>query len=84
MRFRPHYLIWVCAGGDSPEMCDSQCIRDGAYCAPDPDEDIHKGYSGADVLRVRRPPHHVLEPWGGFHAIWRRGCSPIAHSRASH
>lgn len=51
--FRPHYLIWVCQGSSSKEECDSQCIRDGAYCCPDPDDNIHQGYSGADVLKVR-------------------------------
>jgi hypothetical protein len=48
--FQPHYLIWVCQyGADSPE-CRSQCVRGGAYCCPDPDDDLQKGYSGADVL----------------------------------
>jgi hypothetical protein len=50
VRFEPHYLIWVCQfGADSPE-CRSQCIRGGAYCCPDPDDDLQRGYSGADVL----------------------------------
>ncbi len=52
--FEPHYLLWTCDGSaDSKEECASQCIRGGAYCCPDPDDDIHEGYSGADVLRVR-------------------------------
>lgn len=50
--FQPHYLVWVCQyGADSPE-CKTQCIRNGAYCCPDPDDNIAEGYSGADVLLV--------------------------------
>jgi hypothetical protein len=50
VKFEPHYLIWVCQyGADSPE-CRSQCVRGGAYCCPDPDDDLQKGYTGADVL----------------------------------
>jgi hypothetical protein len=36
--------------------CDSQCIRGGAYCCPDPDDNILEGYSGADVLKVGARP----------------------------
>lgn len=54
--FQPHYLMWVCEYGADSEECRSQCIRQGAYCCPDPDDDIHEGYSGADVLLVRLPP----------------------------
>jgi hypothetical protein len=38
---------------DSKEQCESQCIRDGRYCVPDPDGSIHSGYTGADVLKAR-------------------------------
>lgn len=51
--FMPHYLIWVCEYGSTAEECKSQCIRDGSYCCPDPDDDINEGYSGVDVLLVR-------------------------------
>ncbi|KIZ05710.1 Vacuolar-sorting receptor 2 [Monoraphidium neglectum] len=49
--FHPHYLIWVCQPGSNQEECDSQCIANGAYCCPDPDDDISRGYAGRDVLR---------------------------------
>lgn len=52
MDFHPHYLIWVCQPGSNQEECDSQCIANGAYCCPDPDDDISRGYAGRDVLRV--------------------------------
>lgn len=50
--FQPHYLIWVCQFGADSEECKTQCIRNGAYCCPDPDDNIAEGYSGADVLMV--------------------------------
>ncbi|GBF87811.1 vacuolar-sorting receptor-like protein [Raphidocelis subcapitata] len=50
--FTPHYLVWVCQPGSSQEDCNSQCIRGGRYCCPDPDDNIHEGYSGADVLKM--------------------------------
>jgi hypothetical protein len=50
--FQPHYLIWVCQYGAESEECKTQCIRNGAYCCPDPDDNIVEGYSGADVLMV--------------------------------
>ena len=50
--FSPHYLIWVCQFGSDADECKTQCIKQGAYCCPDPDDDIHEGYSGRDVLLV--------------------------------
>jgi hypothetical protein len=72
--FHPHYLIWVCQPGSNQEECDSQCIANGAYCCPDPDDDISRGYAGRDVLRVG-----AFAGGGGGLAIGRlfwvgRGC----------
>ena len=51
--FAPHYIVWTCpAAYRSSAECASQCIRHGRYCSPDPDGDMHKGYSGADVVQV--------------------------------
>jgi hypothetical protein len=50
--FQPHYLLWVCQYGAESDECKTQCIRQGAYCCPDPDDNIHEGYSGAEVLLV--------------------------------
>ncbi|KAJ0695985.1 putative PA domain, EGF-like calcium-binding, complement Clr-like EGF domain-containing protein [Helianthus annuus] len=50
-QFTPHYITWYC-----PEafilsrQCKSQCINNGRYCAPDPDEDFSRGYEGKDVV----------------------------------
>eukprot|EP00878_Enallax_costatus_P034447 GHUV01038194.1.p1 GENE.GHUV01038194.1~~GHUV01038194.1.p1 ORF type:complete len:492 (+),score=107.81 GHUV01038194.1:754-2229(+) len=48
--FQPRYLMWVCEYGPEAEECKTQCIRNGAYCCADPDDNLHEGYSGADVL----------------------------------
>jgi hypothetical protein len=52
VKFTPHYLIWVCQFSSDAEECKTQCIRQGAYCCPDPDDNIYEGYSGRDVLLV--------------------------------
>jgi hypothetical protein len=49
-QFTPHYVTWLCP----PEYindpaCISQCINNGRYCCPDPDDDFTRGYSGRDV-----------------------------------
>ncbi|KAI7726852.1 hypothetical protein M8C21_002789 [Ambrosia artemisiifolia] len=50
-QFTPHYITWYC-----PEafilsrQCKSQCINNGRYCAPDPDDDFSRGYDGKDVV----------------------------------
>lgn len=50
-QFTPHYLTWECID-DPPTStaCAAQCINVGRYCAPDPDDDLSSGYSGADVV----------------------------------
>ena len=49
--FQPHYITWYCPPEyvELPE-CKGQCINNGRYCCPDPDEDITAGYSGSDVV----------------------------------
>ena len=55
--FTPHYLVWVCPDSyHKSTECESQCIRRGRYCTPDPDGDTEKGYSGRDVVQVRGSP----------------------------
>lgn len=54
VQFTPHYLVWVCPDSyHKSDECKSQCIRQGRYCTPDPDGDLQKGYSGADIVQVR-------------------------------
>lgn len=49
--FTPHYHIYdgIQAGcGDN--FCMSLCTNNGRYCATDPDGDLEKGLSGADIV----------------------------------
>ncbi|KAK9057843.1 hypothetical protein SSX86_022681 [Deinandra increscens subsp. villosa] len=50
-RFTPHYITWYCPEEYAPSTkCKSQCINHGRYCAPDPEEDFSKGYTGKQVV----------------------------------
>ncbi|KAK9795904.1 hypothetical protein WJX73_006236 [Symbiochloris irregularis] len=51
-RFTPHFILWICPISDrnTPE-CSSQCIHQGRYCSPDPDGDLHDGYTGKEVVQ---------------------------------
>lgn len=53
--FTPHMYIYDgvrsnCKGGDGSNMCYTLCTNNGRYCATDPDNDLDKGVSGADVV----------------------------------
>mmetsp|Transcript_35076 Transcript_35076/g.83213 ORF Transcript_35076/g.83213 Transcript_35076/m.83213 type:complete len:724 (+) Transcript_35076:209-2380(+) len=49
--FEPHYLIWVCPPQyTESEQCRKQCIYNGQYCCPDPEDDMEIGYDGKDVI----------------------------------
>ena len=70
-QFTPHYVTWLCP----PEYindpaCVSQCINNGRYCCPDPDDDLQHGYSGRDVvienlrtLCVFQQANNTAQPW---------------------
>ncbi|KAL2612185.1 hypothetical protein R1flu_023877 [Riccia fluitans] len=49
--FTPHYMVWFCPPRylDSRE-CQSQCLNNGRYCSPDPEDDFDSGYEGKDVV----------------------------------
>ena len=50
--FAPHYLTWLCpAGYETSQDCKTQCIHNGRYCYPDPEEDFTTGYNGRDVVQ---------------------------------
>lgn len=54
--FTPHMYIYDgirshCQGNDGQNMCYNLCTNNGRYCATDPDNDLEKGISGADVVR---------------------------------
>mmetsp|Transcript_6355 Transcript_6355/g.9659 ORF Transcript_6355/g.9659 Transcript_6355/m.9659 type:complete len:537 (+) Transcript_6355:2-1612(+) len=54
-KFTPHMYIYdgIFAGCQSPDgkdQCYNLCTNEGRYCATDPDDDLDKGLSGADVV----------------------------------
>ena len=54
--FTPHQYIYDgikshCQGNDGDNMCYNLCTNNGRYCATDPDNDLEKGISGADVVK---------------------------------
>jgi PA domain len=54
--FTPHMYIYDgiksgCRGIDGSNQCYNLCTNTGRYCATDPDNDLDKGISGADVVK---------------------------------
>lgn len=77
VKFTPHYLVWVCpASYHKSDECRSQCIRQGRYCTPDPDGDLAKGYSGADIVQVCSWRAVSLAQFAVF-----LGVRPLLHAR---
>jgi hypothetical protein len=49
--FTPHYITWYCPKAFvESKQCKSQCINNGRYCAPDPEQDFNIGYDGKQVV----------------------------------
>ena len=64
VKFTPHYLVWQCPSSYAKSReCKSQCIRQGRYCTPDPDGDLTEGYSGSDIVQVRRQSGPCPPTW---------------------
>ncbi|XP_057855322.1 vacuolar-sorting receptor 1 isoform X1 [Cryptomeria japonica] len=50
-KFTPHYITWYCPLAFTvSKQCKAQCINNGRYCAPDPEQDFNRGYDGKDVV----------------------------------
>jgi len=54
--FTPHYYIYdglkaMCRDEDGIDHCYTLCTNHGRYCAIDPDNDLEKGISGADIVK---------------------------------
>lgn len=70
-QFTPHYITWYCPQAFIlSKQCKSQCINNGRYCAPDPEQDFSRGYEGKDVvienlrqLCVFRVANETKRPW---------------------
>lgn len=53
--FTPHMYIYDgiksgCQGSDGQNQCYNLCTNNGRYCATDPDNDLDRGISGANVV----------------------------------
>jgi hypothetical protein len=76
--FTPHMYIYDgirshCQGNDGQNMCYNLCTNNGRYCATDPDNDLEKGISGADVVRESLRRLCVWKHYGeqdGVGVIW--------------
>ncbi|XP_024388337.1 vacuolar-sorting receptor 4 isoform X2 [Physcomitrium patens] len=50
-QFTPHYITWYCPQAFiESKQCKAQCINNGRYCAPDPEQDFSVGYDGKQVV----------------------------------
>jgi hypothetical protein len=49
--FTPHYITWYCPRAFiESKQCKAQCINNGRYCAPDPEQNFDIGYDGKQVV----------------------------------
>ncbi|KAM7524750.1 hypothetical protein LguiA_014652 [Lonicera macranthoides] len=71
--FTPHYITWYCP---QPfilsNQCKSQCINNGRYCAPDPEQDFGAGYQGKDIVfeNLRQLCVHRVANESGRSWVW--------------
>ena len=75
--FTPHYYIYNgidngCHGSGSNNPCGNLCINNGRYCSVDPDNDIDKGVSGADVVKESLRQFCIWKHFGvdGIGEVW--------------
>jgi len=85
--FTPHYYIYDgiangCHGINTP--CGNLCINQGRYCSTDPDNDLDKGLSGADIIKQTLRElciwkHYGADgigvPWWNFRKCFIADCS---------
>jgi hypothetical protein len=78
--FTPHMYIYDgvrthCQGKDGENFCYNLCTNNGRYCATDPDNDLDRGISGADVVKESLRRLCVWKHYGeqdGVGEIWWR------------
>jgi hypothetical protein len=76
--FTPHQYIYDgirshCQGNDGENMCYNLCTNNGRYCATDPDNDLEKGISGADVVKESLRRICIWKHYGeadGIGVVW--------------
>uniref|UniRef100_A0A6V1XHF6 Uncharacterized protein n=1 Tax=Heterosigma akashiwo TaxID=2829 RepID=A0A6V1XHF6_HETAK len=66
--FTPHYVVYD--GNElrcttASDKCGNLCTNQGRYCLPDPDNDRHKGISGADVVEENLRQLCIWRAYGG-------------------
>jgi len=54
-QFTPYYYVYDgifagCRGSEGENQCYNLCTNNGRYCSTDPDDDLDRGISGADVV----------------------------------
>jgi hypothetical protein len=67
--FTPHMYIhnglkMGCQSSDGENFCYTLCTNNGRYCATDPDNDLDKGISGADVVKESLRRLCIWEAYG--------------------
>jgi hypothetical protein len=76
--FTPHMYIYDglksgCQSIDGKNQCYNLCTNNGRYCATDPDNDLNKGISGADVVKESLRRECIWKIYGetdGIGAQW--------------
>jgi hypothetical protein len=72
--FSPHMYLHDgikshCQGPDGENYCYTLCTNKGRYCATDPDNDLDKGISGADVVKESLRRICIWEKYGAADGI---------------
>eukprot|EP00980_Cylindrotheca_fusiformis_P008250 scaffold1736_cov127-Cylindrotheca_fusiformis.AAC.64 len=77
--FTPHMYIYDgmrthCVGNNGENFCYNLCTNNGRYCATDPDNDLDKGISGADVVKESLRRICIWKQYGedGVGEVWWR------------
>jgi hypothetical protein len=76
--FTPHMYIYDgvrshCQGNDGENFCYNLCTNNGRYCATDPDNDLDRGISGADVVKESLRRLCIWNHYGaedGIGSVW--------------
>ena len=75
--FTPHMYIYDgvkagCQGFDGENQCYNLCTNNGRYCATDPDDDLDRGISGADVVTESLRRACIWKSYGtdGVGEVW--------------
>jgi len=72
--FTPHMYIYDglksgCQDSKGENQCYNLCTNNGRYCATDPDNDLDKGISGADVVKESLRRHCIWKLYGENNGI---------------